>query len=113
MFLWPFLTKVFTSIQEKAIEAEMVATKDVSMEPTIRSLQDDLVGEQINNQNINEKNAKELLFRASCVIICVSPSLFLILKYLYIHHLASQPIIWKISGRLSKEKKWHICSVLR
>lgn len=36
----------------------MVAAKDVSMEPTIRSLQDDLVGEQINDQNINEKNCK-------------------------------------------------------
>lgn len=34
--------QVFTSIQEKAIEAEMVATKDVCMEPTIRSLQEDL-----------------------------------------------------------------------
>ncbi|CAB1447499.1 unnamed protein product [Pleuronectes platessa] len=34
--------QAFTSIQEKAIEAEMVATKDVSMEPTVRSLSDDL-----------------------------------------------------------------------
>ncbi|XP_035521188.1 RNA cytidine acetyltransferase [Morone saxatilis] len=34
--------QVFTSIQEKAIEAEMVDTKDVSMEPTVRSLNDDL-----------------------------------------------------------------------
>ncbi|MEQ2303504.1 N-acetyltransferase 10 [Ameca splendens] len=34
--------QVFTSIQEKAIEAEMVATKDVSMEPTVRSLNEDL-----------------------------------------------------------------------
>lgn len=34
--------QVFTSIQEKAIEAEMVTTKDVSMEPTVRSLNDDL-----------------------------------------------------------------------
>lgn len=37
----------------------MVATKDVSMEPTIRSLQDDLVGEQINDQNINEKKLQK------------------------------------------------------
>lgn len=33
---------VFTNVQEKAIEAEMVATKDVSMEPTLRSLNEDL-----------------------------------------------------------------------
>lgn len=34
--------QVFTSIQEKAIEAQMTATKDVSMEPTVGSLNDDL-----------------------------------------------------------------------
>ncbi|KAM4552961.1 RNA cytidine acetyltransferase [Fundulus diaphanus] len=34
--------QVFTSIQEKAIEAEMVTSKDVSMEPTVRSLNEDL-----------------------------------------------------------------------
>uniref|UniRef100_A0A3P9M759 RNA cytidine acetyltransferase n=1 Tax=Oryzias latipes TaxID=8090 RepID=A0A3P9M759_ORYLA len=33
---------VFTSIQEKAIEQQMVATKTVSMEPTVRSLSEDL-----------------------------------------------------------------------
>ncbi|XP_011605868.2 RNA cytidine acetyltransferase [Takifugu rubripes] len=34
--------QVFTNIQEKAIEAEMVAAKEVSMEPTIKSLNEDL-----------------------------------------------------------------------
>ncbi|XP_051917493.1 RNA cytidine acetyltransferase [Hippocampus zosterae] len=34
--------QIFTSIQEKAIEADMATTKDVTMEPTVRSLQDDL-----------------------------------------------------------------------
>ncbi|XP_010766400.1 RNA cytidine acetyltransferase [Notothenia coriiceps] len=34
--------QVFTSIQEKAIEAEMATSIDVSMEPTVRSLNDDL-----------------------------------------------------------------------
>uniref|UniRef100_A0A1A8N845 RNA cytidine acetyltransferase n=1 Tax=Nothobranchius pienaari TaxID=704102 RepID=A0A1A8N845_9TELE len=34
--------QTFTSIQEKAIEADMVTTKDVSMEPTVRSLNEDL-----------------------------------------------------------------------
>ncbi|XP_071369958.1 RNA cytidine acetyltransferase [Centroberyx affinis] len=34
--------QIFSSIQEKAIEAEMVASKDVAMEPTVRSLNDDL-----------------------------------------------------------------------
>lgn len=34
--------QVYTSIQEKAIEAQMVTTKDVNMEPTISSLQEDL-----------------------------------------------------------------------
>ncbi|XP_023271075.1 RNA cytidine acetyltransferase isoform X1 [Seriola lalandi dorsalis] len=34
--------QAFTGIQEKAIEAEMMATKDFTMEPTVRSLNDDL-----------------------------------------------------------------------
>lgn len=34
--------QVFTSIQEKAIEAQMATTKDVAMEPTVCSLNDDL-----------------------------------------------------------------------
>lgn len=50
----PFQLQVFTSIQEKAIEAEMVATKDVCMEPTIRSLQEDLVsGFTHQRQDVN------------------------------------------------------------
>ncbi|TKS73604.1 RNA cytidine acetyltransferase [Collichthys lucidus] len=36
------IVQVFTNIQEKAIEAEMATTKDVSLEPTVRSLNDDL-----------------------------------------------------------------------
>ncbi|XP_072290622.1 RNA cytidine acetyltransferase [Eucyclogobius newberryi] len=36
------LVQVFTSIQEKAIEAEMATTKDVTMEPTVCSLNEDL-----------------------------------------------------------------------
>ncbi|XP_069017995.1 RNA cytidine acetyltransferase [Embiotoca jacksoni] len=36
------IVQVFTSIQEKAIEAQMAATKDVTMEPTVRSLNEDL-----------------------------------------------------------------------
>lgn len=34
--------QVFTNIQEKAIEAQMATTKDVAMEPTVCSLNDDL-----------------------------------------------------------------------
>ncbi|XP_041853106.1 RNA cytidine acetyltransferase [Melanotaenia boesemani] len=34
--------QVFTNIQEKAIEAQMTATKDVTMEPAVRSLNEDL-----------------------------------------------------------------------
>ncbi|XP_056137228.1 RNA cytidine acetyltransferase [Lampris incognitus] len=34
--------QVFTGIQEKAIEAEMVASKEIAMEPTVPSLNDDL-----------------------------------------------------------------------
>lgn len=34
--------QIFTSIQEKAIEAQMAATKDVTMEPAVRSLNEDL-----------------------------------------------------------------------
>lgn len=33
----------FNTLQEKAIEAEMVATKDISMEPTVQTLGEDLV----------------------------------------------------------------------
>ncbi|XP_013884650.1 RNA cytidine acetyltransferase [Austrofundulus limnaeus] len=36
------VVQVFTSIQEKEIEAEMVATKDVTMDPTVKSLNEDL-----------------------------------------------------------------------
>lgn len=63
-----FRLQVFTSIQEKAIEAEMVATKDVCMEPTIRSLQEDLVsGLTHQHQDINE-----LLFPTLLEIFCSS-----------------------------------------
>ncbi|XP_075995531.1 RNA cytidine acetyltransferase [Genypterus blacodes] len=34
--------QVFTGVQEKAIEAEMVESKDISMEPTVGSLNEDL-----------------------------------------------------------------------
>ncbi|KAM8891729.1 RNA cytidine acetyltransferase [Spinachia spinachia] len=34
--------QVFTSVQEKAIEAQMATSKDISMEPTVGSLKDDL-----------------------------------------------------------------------
>uniref|UniRef100_A0A3Q1IY47 RNA cytidine acetyltransferase n=1 Tax=Anabas testudineus TaxID=64144 RepID=A0A3Q1IY47_ANATE len=34
--------QIFTSIQEKAIEAQMAQSKDVTMEPTVTSLNDDL-----------------------------------------------------------------------
>lgn len=33
----------FNTLQEKAVEAEMVATKDISMEPTVQTLGEDLV----------------------------------------------------------------------
>ncbi|XP_028285696.1 RNA cytidine acetyltransferase [Parambassis ranga] len=36
------VVQVFTSIQEKAIETQMAATKDVTMEPTVKTLNDDL-----------------------------------------------------------------------
>lgn len=36
------LVQVFTSVQEKQIEAQMATTKDVTMEPTVCSLNDDL-----------------------------------------------------------------------
>lgn len=36
------LVQVFTNIQEKAIEAQMTATKDVTMEPAVKSLNEDL-----------------------------------------------------------------------
>ncbi|KAJ8252722.1 hypothetical protein COCON_G00220340 [Conger conger] len=36
------VVQFFSSIQEKAVEAEMVASKDIAMEPTARTLSDDL-----------------------------------------------------------------------
>ncbi|CAL8359457.1 unnamed protein product [Lota lota] len=36
------IVQVFSNVQEKAIEAEMVASKEITMEPTVGSLTDDL-----------------------------------------------------------------------
>nr|XP_057943861.1 RNA cytidine acetyltransferase isoform X2 [Doryrhamphus excisus] len=54
--------QVFTSIQEKAIEADMAAAKDVTMEPTARSLQDDLeAAKEFEEKHKQEKEkVKEL-----------------------------------------------------
>lgn len=38
-----FHFQLFNTVQEKAVEEQMVATKDIVMEPTIKSLNDDLV----------------------------------------------------------------------
>lgn len=73
----------------------MVSTKDVSMEPTIRSLQDDLVGGQINDQYINEKNLQESQLP---VWYCVSPSPFIIL--ISLHSLSERPTNY---GHFNKE----------
>lgn len=35
--------QLFNTVQEKAVEEQMVATKDIVMEPTLKSLNDDLV----------------------------------------------------------------------
>lgn len=50
MFNKPSLTcaglfhfQLFNTVQEKAVEEQMAATKDVVMEPTLKSLNDDLV----------------------------------------------------------------------
>lgn len=40
---WPLSLQLFNEVQEKAIEEQMVAVKDVVMEPTIKTLSDDLV----------------------------------------------------------------------
>ncbi|OXB72603.1 UNVERIFIED_CONTAM: hypothetical protein H355_010127 [Colinus virginianus] len=37
------VVQLFNTVQEKAVEEQMVATKDIVMEPTIKSLNDDLV----------------------------------------------------------------------
>lgn len=36
------VVQLFNTVQEKAVEEQMVATKDIVMEPTIKSLNDDL-----------------------------------------------------------------------
>lgn len=38
-----FHFQLFNTVQEKAVEEQMAATKDVVMEPTLKSLNDDLV----------------------------------------------------------------------
>lgn len=38
-----FHSQLFNTVQEKAVEEQMVATKDIVMEPTLKSLNDDLV----------------------------------------------------------------------
>ncbi len=38
-----FILQFFNILQENAVEAEMVATKDISMEPTVQTLNEDLV----------------------------------------------------------------------
>lgn len=35
--------QLFNTVQEKAVEEQMAATKDIVMEPTLKSLNDDLV----------------------------------------------------------------------
>lgn len=40
---WPLSLQLFSEVQEKAIEEQMVAVKDVVMEPTMKTLSDDLV----------------------------------------------------------------------
>ncbi|KAG9328103.1 hypothetical protein JZ751_016551 [Albula glossodonta] len=47
----------FNSLQEKAVEAEMVASKDIAMEPTIRTLNEDL---DEAAKEFQEKHKKEM-----------------------------------------------------
>lgn len=77
----------------------MVATKDVTMEPTIRSLQDDLVGGQINDQYINEKKTARVSFL--CDILCLAFPIYN--SKISLHSLSELPITWKISGHFNKE----------
>ncbi|MFT7814465.1 RNA cytidine acetyltransferase [Arapaima gigas] len=51
------VVQFFTSIQEKAVEAEMVASKEITMEPTIRSLNEDL---DEAAKEFQEKHKKEM-----------------------------------------------------
>ncbi|KAG7249821.1 hypothetical protein CRUP_033729 [Coryphaenoides rupestris] len=51
------IVQVFSNVQEQAIEAEMVVSKDIAMEPTIRSLTDDL---DEAAQEFDEKHKKDL-----------------------------------------------------
>ncbi|XP_057211674.1 RNA cytidine acetyltransferase-like [Triplophysa rosa] len=51
------IVQFFNTLQEKAIEAEMVATKDISMEPTVQTL-----GEDLNEaaKEFQEKHKKDI-----------------------------------------------------
>uniref|UniRef100_A0AAQ5ZNU7 RNA cytidine acetyltransferase n=1 Tax=Amphiprion ocellaris TaxID=80972 RepID=A0AAQ5ZNU7_AMPOC len=57
--------QVFTSVQEKAIEAQMATAKDVSMEPTVKSLNEDLTEaakefEEKHKQDLEKVKAMDL-----------------------------------------------------
>ncbi|KAI1903930.1 hypothetical protein AGOR_G00000480 [Albula goreensis] len=51
------VVQYFNSLQEKAVEAEMVASKDIAMEPTIRTLNEDL---DEAAKEFQEKHKKEM-----------------------------------------------------
>ncbi|KAG7473754.1 hypothetical protein MATL_G00099190 [Megalops atlanticus] len=51
------VVQYFNSIQEKAVEAEMVASKDIAMEPTVRTLNEDL---DEAAKEFEEKHKKEM-----------------------------------------------------
>ncbi|XP_036390800.1 RNA cytidine acetyltransferase [Megalops cyprinoides] len=51
------VVQYFNSIQEKAVEAEMVASKDIAMEPTVRTLNEDL---DEAAKEFQEKHKKEM-----------------------------------------------------
>ncbi|KAI4892813.1 hypothetical protein NFI96_017246 [Prochilodus magdalenae] len=53
------VVQFFSTIQEKAVEAEMVAFKDVNMEPTTRPLHEDLVWNSSENSDEAAKEFEE------------------------------------------------------
>ncbi|XP_028651883.1 RNA cytidine acetyltransferase [Erpetoichthys calabaricus] len=51
------VVQLFTNIQEKSVEEQMVATRDIVMEPTVKSLNEDL---EEAAQEFQEKHKKEM-----------------------------------------------------
>uniref|UniRef100_W5M4W5 RNA cytidine acetyltransferase n=1 Tax=Lepisosteus oculatus TaxID=7918 RepID=W5M4W5_LEPOC len=54
------MVQFFTRIEEKAVEEQMVASKDITMEPTVKTLSEDLVETVISVSEDDEKHSRDM-----------------------------------------------------